>query len=156
MDETEERFHILHMSIIDQQPHRFVLHSNSVALLGWVQVVDLPTGPPMICLLPPGRRRLPLPTWLPPPVPQQHDAITHVPHAVRPRLSCLACHAHTSRRRCGCMVCCRRRCLPSCRPEHCWLPRMQACRECVERLLLEDGCPAFAIPTVVLFLREAR
>ena len=156
MDETEERFHILDMPIIDQQPHRFVLHSNSVALLGWVQVVDLPPTPTQMCLLRTWRRRLPSPTWLPLPSPQQHDAITHVPHAVRPRLSCLACHAHTSRRRCGCMVCCRRRCLPSCRPEHCWLPRMQACRECVERLLREDGCPAVAIPIVVLFLREAR
>ena len=156
MDETEERVHILHMSIIDQQPHRFVFHSNSVAIHGWVQVVDLPPTPPPISLFAPWRRRLPSPTRLPLPFPQQHDAITHVPHAVRPRLSCLACHAHTSRRRCGCMVCCRRRCLPSCRPEHCWLPRMQACRECVERLLLEDGCPAVAIPIVVLFLREAR
>ena len=55
------------------------------------------------------------------------------------RMLCLICRRHRSQRRRLCSLCGQRRALPSCWPEHCWVPYFRACRPCVLWLLRDEG-----------------
>ena len=67
---------------------------------------------------------------------------------------CLVCKAHYSAKRRHCQFCNYARALPSCRPQHCWLPGVEACKDCFVPWLLSVGLPPEPCEIIAMFLRE--
>ena len=63
-------------------------------------------------------------------------------------VKCNVCRNHRSRQRRLCTICREARALPTCRPEHCWVRCLGACRDCFEEELL----PPYDLPSAVSLL----
>ena len=67
---------------------------------------------------------------------------------------CLVCDKHTSRNRRGCILCRRRRALPGCVPQHCYVRCVAACRDCFEKTFTPRVPPNVSL-LVIQFLDGA-
>ena len=69
----------------------------------------------------------------------------------KPMLKCYACRVHSSRKRRCCMLCQKRHCLPSCRPQRCFIRSKAWCKKCF-KANLASGLPESVVLSIIEFL----
>ena len=69
-------------------------------------------------------------------------------------VKCKVCKNHRSRQRRFCNICLDYRALPTCRPEHCWVRCLEACRDCVEKEFFPSYLPSVVSLSIIEFLDD--